>query len=748
MELSEYKKRFYTTVSPSRPNSWEVDDIFELLAEQDEATMEALLSHVGAIWPVSHSLCFSYLTQGVKALDLFSDRLLGEWVREILGYYERKGLLGARKFMADVDGAFLGPMRGESGVVFEEISARMVHYIRGISGRSFNYSVSELPSTDTSTIFLPCALDTFPGKQDNIFFYKLIVSLQWGHVQSGIFSDVLSPDGGIKDIFSQYPDKHLSADLFSVLQFVKTFRCLELELPGLARRSKELCVKLIKQIVPNGAEKDQALALQQFLIHFLMIDNNNDATILWANNTGCEKIDAPENMVVLDELPKFYSAISQLPGSYTLGSADLLLGEFDFARAGETIRLRREKNEGNFVAMLAGFLQQQGAFQNEESEGSNVQKKLEENLLLLFKDQEDQKSGSGKDAILIDNEGIELPLEIAALIKEIEDDLGRIPEAYVQAAAGQAGGGINRQEYNNQEEDAIGIPTNVHPYDEWDYRRAGYRTDWCFLSEKSLHPVRSGFVAGTLEKYQPQLNKLRRQFEMLRTSHRFVRRRRDGDDIDLDALIEALGDTRAGLSPSDRLFVQLLRDERDIAAMFLVDMSNSTEGWVGVAIKEALVLIAEALEVVGDRYGIYGFSGMRRSRSEVFHIKHLDEKYGPEVQGRIAAIGPKEYTRMGPPIRHLTRKLQDTESNIRLLVVISDGKPEDYDDYKGQYAIEDTRKALLEARGSGVYSFCITIDKSAHDYLAHMFGRGNYIFVDEVLSLPAKMAEMYRLLTS
>lgn len=103
---------------------------------------------------------------------------------------------------------------------------------------------------------------------------------------------------------------------------------------------------------------------------------------------------------------------------------------------------------------------------------------------------------------------------------------------------------------------------------------------------------------------------------------------------------------------------------------------------------------------------------------------------------------------MGPPIRHLTKKLQQTQSTVRLLVVISDGKPEDYDDYKGQYAIEDTRKALLEARGGGVYPFCITIDKSAHDYLAHMFGRGNYIFVDQVLSLPAKMAEMYRQLTS
>ncbi|EKD40286.1 MAG: Von Willebrand factor, type A, partial [uncultured bacterium] len=176
---------------------------------------------------------------------------------------------------------------------------------------------------------------------------------------------------------------------------------------------------------------------------------------------------------------------------------------------------------------------------------------------------------------------------------------------------------------------------------------------------------------------------------------------------DLDALIELLGDIRAGLTPSDRLYTRLLRDERDISVMFLVDMSNSTQGWVGVALKEALVLLAEALEVVGDRYGIYGFSGMRRSRSELFHIKHPEESYGTVVQQRIAAVMPKEYTRMGPPIRHLTKKLLESQGKIRLLVVISDGKPEDYDDYKGQYAIEDTRKALLEAKGAGVFPFVL-----------------------------------------
>ena len=234
---------------------------------------------------------------------------------------------------------------------------------------------------------------------------------------------------------------------------------------------------------------------------------------------------------------------------------------------------------------------------------------------------------------------------------------------------------------------------------------------------------------------------------MLRPSRRVVRRRRQGDDIDLDALIEALCDTQAGLSPSDRLFTRALRIERDITALFLVDMSHSTAGWIGLAVKEALVLLAEALEAVGDSYGIYGFSGMRRSRSELYHIKHPEEAYGTVVQQRIAAITPREYTRMGPPIRHLTKKLLGSPSKIRLLVVISDGKPEDYDDYKGQYAIEDTRKALLEARGCGVHPFCITIDKAAHEYLAHMFGRGNYIFVNDVSMLPTKMSEIYRRLT-
>lgn len=756
MDLLEHKRRFYTSVLPARPNTWEVDEIFELLAEVDETRVEALLGHVEAIWPVSHSLCFAYLTNGAEALEQFPEEMLGEWVRQILALYERKGLLGARQFMADVDRFFLGPMRGVAGVAFEEISSRMIHYLRGISGRSLQFAVAQLPSTDTATIFLPEFLDTFPDKHNNILLYKLLISLQWRQVESRIFSQGPAMETDVQQMFARYPERQLAVDLFAAIRFIQVFRSLGSELPGLVRQGRELCLSLIKKIVPGGEEGERSAALQTLLTQGIGIQNSAGPTSLsttprsipLATDDGKKIVDDIWRAGTFDVLPQLYTIFSGLAGSYILGPAALLLGEFDFIRAAETIRLRREEDKEKFVAMLAVFLEQQKQRQNEEDGGGNVPDSSQENLLLLMQKPQKEKDSRQQDAILLENEGLEIPAELAALIKEIQDDLGVLPEAYVQAAAGQAGRGVQRKENDSFDEGNRFAPRDGHIYDEWDYRRAGYRKDWCTLTEKSLQPVRSGFVAGTLAKYQAQLNKLRRQFEMLRSKDRFVRRRRHGDDIDLDAMIEALGDSSAGLSPSDRVFVQLLRDERDIAAMFLVDMSNSTEGWVGVAVKESLVLLAEALEVVGDRYGIYGFSGMRRSGSELFHIKRLDEPYGAEVQGRIAAIGPKEYTRMGPPIRHLTKILQETQSTVRLLVVISDGKPEDYDDYKGQYAIEDTRKALLEARGCGVHSFCITIDKAAHDYLMHMFGKGNYIFVSDVLSLPAKMAEMYRLITS
>ena len=185
---------------------------------------------------------------------------------------------------------------------------------------------------------------------------------------------------------------------------------------------------------------------------------------------------------------------------------------------------------------------------------------------------------------------------------------------------------------------------------------------------------------------------------------------------DYTALVEAYGDTRAGIEMSENIFLKMHKEERNIAVIFMVDMSGSTKGWINDAEREALVLLCESLETLGDRYAIYGFSGMTRKRCEVYRVKSFEEPYTDEVRGRISNIWPKDYTRMGVFIRHVIRHFGEVEASTKLLITLSDGKPDDYDpEYLGEYGIEDTRMALYEARREGVHSYCITIDREGKD---------------------------------
>jgi len=268
------------------------------------------------------------------------------------------------------------------------------------------------------------------------------------------------------------------------------------------------------------------------------------------------------------------------------------------------------------------------------------------------------------------------------------------------------------------------------------------------LRELEVTPRHDGFVADTLVKYRGLAAALRRTFEALRGEDKLLKKQPYGENIDIDALVEAWADTRIGREMSDRLFTKMHKLERNIAVMFMVDMSGSTKGWINEAEREALVLLCESLETLGDRYAIYGFSGMTRKRCEVYRIKGFDDPYSDEVRARISGITPKDYTRMGVTIRHLTHLLNAVEARTKLLVTLSDGKPDDYDTYRGAYGIEDTRQALIEAKRNGIHAFCITIDTEARDYLPHMYGAVNYTVIDEVRKLPLKVSDIYRRLTT
>ncbi|WP_295579906.1 VWA domain-containing protein [uncultured Lamprocystis sp.] len=198
---------------------------------------------------------------------------------------------------------------------------------------------------------------------------------------------------------------------------------------------------------------------------------------------------------------------------------------------------------------------------------------------------------------------------------------------------------------------------------------------------------------------------------------------------------------------TDRLFQRRRKLDRNVAVLFMVDMSGSTKGWINEVCRESLVLLCEALELLGDRYAIYGFSGYTHMRCEAFPVKTFAEPYDTAVQDRISGIRPQDYTRMGVTIRHLTRKLLAVDARTRVLLTISDGRPDDEDGYRGDYGIADTRQAILEARSQGVHPFCITVDDQAQDYLPHMFGPAGYTLVEKVAKLPYRVADIYRRMT-
>jgi nitric oxide reductase NorD protein len=347
--------------------------------------------------------------------------------------------------------------------------------------------------------------------------------------------------------------------------------------------------------------------------------------------------------------------------------------------------------------------------------------------------------------VIVDGQELALPPEGLAAAQSLIQDLGEIPpELLVPAGPG---------EWNPAARPGDGRGTTMETradllLDEWDYRRQAYRHGWCHVYLQTVAGTDTAYVPAVRARYAPLVRQLRRRFEAMRGEDRILRRQADGPEVDMDALVTAIADRRGGAEPGTRLFCRRQRDERSLAAAFLVDMSGSTEGWINDAEREALVMLCEALEMLDDRYAIWGFSGWTRTRCDLYRIKEFDDPYGPEVQARIAAIKPRDYTRMGPAIRYLTRRLLAEPARHRLLISLSDGRPDDFgDDYRSQYGIEDTRQALLEARQAGVRSFCVTIDRNGADYLKHMYGPAAFTVLDDVKKLPLKIADIYRKLT-
>ncbi|MDO9007585.1 MAG: VWA domain-containing protein, partial [Thiobacillus sp.] len=192
---------------------------------------------------------------------------------------------------------------------------------------------------------------------------------------------------------------------------------------------------------------------------------------------------------------------------------------------------------------------------------------------------------------------------------------------------------------------------------------------------------------------------------------------------------------------------------RDLSCLLLADLSLSTDAWISDSgrvidvIRDSLLLFSEALAATGDRFALYGFSSVRRDNVRFHLLKGFDERYDARIRGRLIAIKPGYYTRMGAAIRHAAAILASRKSARRLLLILTDGKPNDLDKYEGRYGIEDTRMAIIEARRQGLIPFCVTIDAKAGDYLPHLFGAAGYVVVRDAAMLPQVLPSLYTRLT-
>lgn len=682
-----------------------VEGLVAALLPLDRDTQDFILGWAVRLLSTNLYISHEFTIRVVDALDRLERRVIEAWALHAADTFDRSGLRPALEVIQQVDSFLLNAHAHAEGVTFAEVEPVLSTFVCGLAGRRLTLAQGEQVYTDSETLFLPNISAQMEKAKDNFLLCKAQVAFMWAQTRFGSFRV------DFEQAFARYPDRDQALVAFQALDTLRLEACLERELPGLWRDMQRL-----ERLHGGGP-----LAMQAVCSRLRSPDATvNDVLALLPEVLGME---FPQRVYQPRLNPEAVTAC---------------------------MRARMEREKILFRVKLAELAKELGKDKDATPPDLPLSGEEQEKLPPEFEAREAQQ-GEGVELVLEDKP-IAPPEDMKQLMTSIMLDWGEIPpEFLVPAGDGEYDPALYQKEEKDVEDVWKGVyhEEGAFLYSEWDHARQHYRKNWCVLREIEMTAGDPAYVDGVQEKYQGLVKHLRRTFEAMRDENRLLKRQAQGDDVDIDALVEALADSRDGSEMSDKLFQHMHRADRNLAVMFMVDMSGSTKGWINEAEREALVMLCEVLETLGDRYAIYGFSGIGRKRCEIYHIKRFDERYDAATKARIAGIVPKDYTRMGVAIRHLSQKLNEVEAKTRLLITLSDGKPEDYFDiYNTQYGIEDTRQALFEARRTGIHPFCITIDRRGKDYLPHMYGHANWVEIDDVKKLPLKVADIYRRLTT
>jgi hypothetical protein len=307
--------------------------------------------------------------------------------------------------------------------------------------------------------------------------------------------------------------------------------------------------------------------------------------------------------------------------------------------------------------------------------------------------------------------------------------------------------------YNDMEgKEPVSAP---YHYSEWDYQIQLERPDWATVQEKRAKMGDMQCIDDIANQYKREIARMKFLLDAMQPQGtRRIRKLEDGDEIDINAAIRSMIDIRMGMQPDPRIMMRSVRKVRDISVLVLLDLSESTNEKVAGhdysvldLTRQATVLLANAINKIGDPFAIHGFCSDGRHDVEYFRFKDFDQPYDETPKARLAGMTGQLSTRMGAAMRHATHYLKLQKSAKKLLLVITDGEPADVDVRDPQYLRHDTKKAVEEAGRSGILTYCMSLDPRADQNVSRIFGERNYLVVDHVERLPEKLPVLYAGLT-
>jgi hypothetical protein len=625
----------------------------------------------------------------------------------------------------------------EGGLTLDSVSHTLRLYVEGLTGRELTVSsIDEVPEEssigDGNTIYLPNVVSEFADADDNFRLFKVLAAHGAGQIEFGTydrstdalraaFADVstrllpkgrrqvrLRADFGYSEVLQLFPDPALARRVFTTLENGRIDARLRAAYRGI-RRDLDFVYARLFAVRPAIEQLPPQLALHELLLQ------------------------AAVGGGVRDEARQFYGKLA--------GDIEDVVEHY-LRREGAGVHDTLVATAVVYENLLA--LDADAAAANERSNGAPGEGEGAEG--------DPSETEADPQSTRAAQPQLSSTRQVAHWSQTSNDPAESDMETFASSPAVEA---------PEQDLEAGDV---AYPYDEWDRELGDHRIDWCRIIERRGARGSRSFVELVRSRYAGVISSIRYQFQLMRPENLLrIRGEVDGEEYDLQKVIDYAIDRRATGRVDERLYVRKLRRERDVAVSFLLDMSSSTARTIsrypnqpyshpGRRIidieKEGLVLMSEALEAVGDLYAMHGFTSEGRRNVKFYVIKDYAEPYSAEVEKRIGGISYQNNTRLGTAIRHAAAKLQRQQARTKLLVVLSDGRPYDHDYGDSRYAREDTKMALRHAKRSGITPFCITIDRESEDQLREMYGEVGYTIIDDVLSLPERMPAIYRRLTT